>query len=200
MHIEKRIPYIGSTFYGYISGNLEFSCYYHYHYHYQYNIVVFYIISSFKFNFNFQTHMYMHCPEQFPQSPSDEIIDEPRPRDQTKPDHSADLCADHSPHILTAKPDQLQSVGPPDQTNVSLSDQQTRPDETTFPQSTNQLDIFTARPASRQTADEPLFIQVRSIHYGLGQGRLIHKALVGPCKAYYPHTFGLKSPDFYFRL
>ena len=49
MHIEKRIPYTGSTFYGYISGNLEFSCYYHYHYHYQYNIVVFYIISSFKF-------------------------------------------------------------------------------------------------------------------------------------------------------
>ena len=59
MHIEKRIPYIGSTFYGYISGNLEFSCYYHYHYHYQYNIVVFYIISSFKFQFQFSdTHVH----------------------------------------------------------------------------------------------------------------------------------------------
>ena len=111
-----------------------------------------------------------------------------------------DLCADHSPHILTAKPDQLQSVGPPDQTDVSLSDQQTRPDQTTFPQSTNQLDIFTARPASRQNANELLLIQVRSIPYGLGQGRLIYRALDEPCKAYFPHTFGLKSLDFYFRL
>ena len=111
-----------------------------------------------------------------------------------------DLCADHSPHILTAKPDQLQSVGPPDQTNVSLSDQQTRPD---VPPSLSPPISLTfsqhAQPAE-ETANEPLSLQVRSIHYGLGQGRLIHKALVGPCKAYYPHTFGLKSLDFYSRL
>ena len=127
---------------------------------------------------------------------------------------------DHWSRTATSRPDQTRSFQtfvqtilltywPPNQTKYSQSDHQTkpmsvcqtnRPDQTTFPQSTNQLDIFTARPASRQTADEPLFIQVRSIHYGLGQGRLIHKALVGPCKAYYPQTFGLKSLDFYFRL
>ena len=97
----------------------------------------------------------------------------------------------------------------PNQTNFSESDNQTkpmsvcqtnRPDQTTFHQSTNQLDIFTARPTCRQNANELLLIQVRSIPYGLGQGRLIYKALDEPCKAYYPHTFGLKSLDFYFRL
>ena len=141
---------------------------------------------------NFQT--LMHCPEQFSQTSSYEIAD-PEP---------------------TWRPDQTRSFRTillrywyPNQTNFSESDHQTkpmsvrqtnRPDQTTFPQSTNQLDILTARPASRQTANEPVFIQVRSIPYGLGQGRLIHKALDEPCKAYYPHTFGLKSLDFYFRL
>ena len=111
---------------------------------------------------------------------------------------SNQIIPDHSPQILIAKPDQLQWVWPPDQTNVSLSTN--RPDQTTFHQSTNQLDIFTARPTCRQNANELLLIQVRSIPYGLGQGRLIYKALDEPCKAYYPHTFGLKSLDFYFRL
>ena len=146
----------------------------------------------FSYPCNFQT--LVHCREQFSQTSSYEIAD-PEP---------------------TSRPDQTRSFRTillrywsPNQTNSSESDHQikpmsvcqtNRPDQTTFPQSTNQFDIFTARPASRQTANEPLFIQVRSIHYGLGQGRLIHKALVGPCKAYYPHTFGLKSLDFYFRL
>ena len=147
--------------------------------------------------------MYIHRPKQFPQSPSGEIIDpEPRPvetnRDQTKPDHSRPLCRPFSSHTdrqtrptslsRTTRPNQCQSVRPTDQTRPpSLSP----PISLTFSQH--------AQPAE-ETANEPLFLQVRSIHYGLGQGRLIHKALVGPCKAYYPHTFGLKSLDFYSRL
>ena len=35
---------------------------------------------------------------------------------------------------------------------------------------------------------------------GWGQGRLTYRALDEPCKAYYPHTFGLKSYDFTLRL
>ena len=35
---------------------------------------------------------------------------------------------------------------------------------------------------------------------GWGQGRLTYRALDEPCKAYYPHTFGLKSHDFTLRL
>ena len=127
---------------------------------------------------------------------------------------------DHWSRTATSRPDQTRSFQtfvqtilltywPPNQTNFSQSDHQTkpmsvcqtnRPDQTTFPQSTNQLDIFTARPTCRQNANELLLIQVRSIPYGLGQGRLIYRALDEPCKAYFPHTFGLKSLDFYFRL
>ena len=35
---------------------------------------------------------------------------------------------------------------------------------------------------------------------GWGQGRLTYRALDESCKAYYPHTFGLKSLDFTLRL
>ena len=30
--------------------------------------------------------------------------------------------------------------------------------------------------------------------------RGVNRALDEPCKAYFPHTFGLKTPDFFFRL
>ena len=113
-------------------------------------------------------------------------------RERTEPDHSGrysrpfssdtDLQTRAIQLSRTTRPNQCQSVRPTDQT--------------TFPQSTNYLDIFTARQPYRQNANELLLIQVRCIPYGLGQGRLIHKALDEPCKAYYPHTFGLKSLDF----
>ena len=35
---------------------------------------------------------------------------------------------------------------------------------------------------------------------GVGSGRIILKALDEPYKAYFPHTFGLKSADFLFGL
>ena len=135
-------------------------------------------------------------PLQFPDTHalSRTIFSDIIPRDQIKPDHSGPFPSDTDRQTRptsvsrTTRPNQYQSVRPTDQT---------RP---TFLQSTSQLDIFTARPASRQNANELLLIQVRSIPYGLGQGRLIYRALDEPCKAYYPHTFGLKSLDFYFRL
>ena len=36
--------------------------------------------------------------------------------------------------------------------------------------------------------------------FGEGSGRIIFKALDEPYKAYFPHTFGLKSADFLFGL
>ena len=36
--------------------------------------------------------------------------------------------------------------------------------------------------------------------YGVGSGRLVNRALDGPYKSYYPHTFGLKSADVSFGL
>ena len=38
-------------------------------------------------------------------------------------------------------------------------------------------------------------VHVRCIPYGLGQGG-VYRALDEPCKAYFPHIFGLKFPDF----
>ena len=146
----------------------------------------------FLYPCNFQT--LAHCREQFSQTSSYDIAD-PEPTSR--------------PHQTTSFRTILLRYWSPNQTNLSESDHQTkpmsvcqtnRPDQTTFHQSTNQLDIFTARPTCRQNANELLLIQVRSIPYGLGQGRLIYRALDEPCKAYYPHTFGLKSLDFYFRL
>ena len=52
----------------------------------------------------------------------------------------------------------------------------------------------TFQSASSQDSNGHLVIQVRCTPYGLGQGRLIYKALDEPCKAYYPHTFGYRSP------
>ena len=134
----------------------------------------------------------MHSPDQFSETLPDEIV---------YPEHTSGTDRTRSFRTLlqtillryrpptraiqfsrTTRPNQCQSVRPTDQT--------------TFPQSTNYLDIFTARQPYRQNANELLLIQVRCIPYGLGQGRLIHKALDEPCKAYYPHTFGLKSLDF----
>ena len=127
----------------------------------------------------------MRSPDQFSDALPDEIVYHQHL--ETGPNQIIpDLIPFHSLPIQAFKPDQLKSVRPPEQT--------------TFPQSTNYLDVLTARPAYRQNANELLLIQVRSIPYGLGQGRLIYRALDEPCKAYFPHTFGLKSLDFYFRL
>ena len=65
-----------------------------------------------------------------------------------------------------------------------------------------------ARPASShkhpastgQDAIVRYVSQVTSILCGLGHGRLIYKALDELCKAYFSHTFGLKSQDFLFLL
>ena len=130
-------------------------------------------------------------PLQFPDTHalSRTIFSDIIPRDQIKPDHSGPFPSDTDRQTRptsvsrTTRPNQYQSVRPTDQT---------RPPFLSPP--------ITARPASRQNANELLLIQVRSIPYGLGQGRLIYRALDEPCKAYYPHTFGLKSLDFYFRL
>ena len=106
-----------------------------------------------------------------------------------------------------ARPDQTR----PDQ--VFRTDHLKRPASSGFlPQTTqpDQLPVtdHPARPASShehpastgQDAIVRYLSQVTSILCGLGHGRLIYKALDEPCKAYFSHTFGLKSLDFLFRL
>ena len=65
----------------------------------------------------------------------------------------------------------------------------------------SQQHITTVHPASTgQDAIVSYVSQVRTILCVLGHGRLIYKALDEPYKANFPHTFGLKSLDFLFRL
>ena len=78
--------------------------------------------------------------------------------------------------------------------HLPLKIHQTRPDH--IPVRTIQPRTATAYQALIQI----FFIQVRSSLCGLGQGRLTYRALDESCKAYYPHTFGLKSLDFILRL
>ena len=87
---------------------------------------------------------------------------------------------------------------PPNQT-IRLSDhhlqsrppvQLTTPDHSK-PALTAQLPISTAYPTSCNGTG-----QVHSLWVG---SRGVYRALDEPCKAYFPHTFGLKFPDF-FRL
>ena len=75
----------------------------------------------------------MRSPDQFSDALPDEIVYHQHL--ETGPNLIIpDLIPDHSLPIQAFKPDQLKSVRPPEQT--------------TFPQFTNYLDVFTARPAS----------------------------------------------------
>ena len=86
---------------------------------------------------------------------------------------------------------------------------QTRPDQLSFlPQTTQpgqhsltvSLTYHSTPSLHRQDAIISFLSQVRSILCVLGHGRLIYKALDEPYKTYFPHTFGLKSLEFLFRL
>ena len=66
--------------------------------------------------------------------------------------------------------------------------QNTPPDHRT-PSLTTQLPIRTANPTSWNGT-----CQVHSLWVG---SRGVYRALDEPCKAYFPHTFGLKFPDFF---
>ena len=60
------------------------------------------------------------------------------------------------------------------------------------PSLTNQLPISTEYPTSWTGTG-----QVHSLWVG---SRGVYRALDEPCKAYFPHTFGLKTAEFFFRL
>ena len=130
------------------------------------------------------------------------------------------MAADRSNFLeQTTRPDYLLDPDHqtwPDQTRpdqVFRTDHLRRPASSGFlPQTTqpDQLPVtdHPARPASShehpastgQDAIVRYLSQVTSILCGLGHGRLIYKALDEPCKAYFSHTFGLKSLDFLFRF
>ena len=67
-----------------------------------------------------------------------------------------------------------------------------RPTRPQAPSSTIQLLIGTAHPIYWNGTG-----QVHSLWVG---SRAVCRALDEPCKAYFPHTFGLKFPDFFFGL
>ena len=97
-------------------------------------------------------------------------------------------------------PDQIRPQMRPQQTIVRPDHHQIRPSEQTStatsdhrPSSlTTQLPISTEYPTSWTGTG-----QVHSVWVG---SRGVYKALDEPCKAYFPHTFGLKTSEFFFRL
>ena len=131
------------------------------------------------------------------------------------------LAADRSNFLeQTTRPDYLLDPDHqtwPDQTRPYFSD---RPlEETGFARPDQLSSAFFHRPPSqasivyqwawhyystpslhRQDAIISFLSQVRSILCVLDHGRLIYKALDEPYKTCFPHTFGLKSLDFLFRL
>ena len=105
-----------------------------------------------------------------------------------------------SDQSIRSAPDQTTTrdhqIRPPHQT--IRSDRLTRPpDQITPPDHrppslTTQLPIITAYPTSWNGTG-----QVHSLWVGW---RGVYRALDEPCKAYFPHTFGLNFPDFFFGL
>ena len=105
-----------------------------------------------------------------------------------------------SDQSIRSAPDQTTTrdhqIRPPHQT--IRSDRHTRPpDQITPPDHrppslTTQLPIITAYPTSWNGTG-----QVHSLWVGW---RGVYRALDEPCKAYFPHTFGLNFPDFFFGL
>ena len=88
------------------------------------------------------------------------------------------------PQQTIVRPDHHQ-IRPSEQTTTATSDH--RP-----PSLTTQLPISTEYPTSWTGTG-----QVHSLWVG---SRGVYRALDEPCKAYFPHTFGLKTPEFFFRL
>ena len=93
-----------------------------------------------------------------------------------------------SPSDPTTKSDH--QIRPPPSNQTTRSDQVTPPDHRS-PSLTLQLPSSTVYPTFWNGTG-----QVHSLGVG---SRGVYKALDEPCKAYFPHTFGLKFPEF-FRL
>ena len=110
---------------------------------------------------------------------------------QTRPDQSRpDLFFSDRPLKETgfARPDQISSAffhRPPSQASIVYQ---------------WAWHYYSTPSLHRQDAIISFLSQVRSIRCVLGHGRLIYKALDEPYKTYFPHTFGLKSLEFLFRL
>ena len=130
-----------------------------------------------------------------------------RPRNQTTTVHQCVRSAPHQTTTTDLMGPQIRSPNP-----STIPDHQTRPFTKSDYQSrlppphqptkldqlsrlsslTTQLQISTAHPASWSSTG-----QVHSLWVG---ARRVYRALDEPCKACYPHTFGLKHPDGLFGL
>ena len=111
---------------------------------------------------------------------------------QTTPDQ---IRPQMRPQLTIVRPDHHQ-IRLSEQTFTATPDYQIRsPHQTTDhrpPSLTTQLPISTEYLTSWTGTG-----QVHSLWVG---SRGVYKALDEPCKAYFPHTFGLKTPEFFFRL
>ena len=128
-----------------------------------------------------------HLPPADVQSrPWNQSIRPPRQtiRSEIRPPHP-DTTTDHR---QTRSPNR--TIRSHQQPQTRPSDQITPP-EHTIPSLTAELQISTAQPIYWTGTG-----QVHSLWVG---SRWVYRALEEPCKAYFPHTFGLKLPDF-FRL
>ena len=111
-------------------------------------------------------------------TPDNQITTQIRPpHPSTTPDHRPDP---------TTKSDHQITTPPPIQT--TSSDHPTRPQDTIVDDS-----------ASNQHSIPSLLNGTGQVHSLWVGSRVVYRALDEPCKAYFPHTFGLKFPDF-FRL
>ena len=102
-----------------------------------------------------------------------------RPPHHCRPDSRPDLRSDHqtqSPNYQSIRSGRFHQARPPKPTRLLYL--------------TTQLQISTAHPIFRSCTG-----QVHSLWVG---SRGVYRALDEPCKAYFPHTFGLKFPDFLF--
>ena len=108
-------------------------------------------------------------------------------------DNQTSLRSDHrSDHAPTTTPDHLQTRPPKSahQSRPPPPHQTTRSDQPNrLPSLTVPLRISTAHPTSRNGTG-----QVHSLWVG---SRGVYRALDEPCKAYFPHTFGLKLSDIF---
>ena len=110
-----------------------------------------------------------HSPGDLPQT--DLLIKLWNQSIRSAPDQTTTQTIRSDQHRHTRQPDR---ITPPDHRPPSL---------------TTQLPISTAYPTSGNDTGQVHFLWVGS--------RGVYRALDEPCKAYFPHTFGLNFPDFF---
>ena len=111
-----------------------------------------------------------------------------QPGDPSRNQTTTSECHTKSVHPAGPAPDQTRQITPAPPPHQTTRSDRPQPDHRP-PSSTIQLLISKAHPIYWNGTG-----QVHSLWVG---SRGVYRALDEPCKAYFPHTFGLKFPDFF---